>query len=278
MAVKKRNIMRAFKIHEISGVDRPAQAGATAVIMKRDTSAAKRGDLVTTLTSIVNGHQHGITGEPAREIGSDPWIHVGYATAPEDEYGHDHQITMDEDGNFVVGMANGHIHSIANPDDLRTAIGKSEPVDPAPTGGSDMTEKQLKDRIEELKKNLARAQQIIALGGEERTHFDGLSVELYEDAFLGKSAAGRADDIQKAKDADPVTYTTAGGIEIRKSDGRLAEVQARKIDEQDKTLTKMRTAGRGHRSAEARRRSHEEHARRGGCPRGDPSPGGEDRG
>ena len=241
MSVVKRNIMRAFKINEISAVDRPAQSGATALIMKRDSSADKRGDLVTTMTSVVNGHQHGITGEAAREIGAEPWIHVGYATATGEEYSHDHQLTMDDEGNFVVGMANGHYHVIENPEALRTAIGKSAPGDPAPTGGGDMTEKQLKDRIEELKKKLARSQQIVALAGEERNHFDKLASERDQDEFLGKSAAGRADDIQKAKDADPVTYTTTGGIEIRKSDGKLAEVQARKIDEQDKTLAKLRT-------------------------------------
>ena len=241
MAVRKRNIMRAFKIHEISGVDRPAQSGATVAIMKRDTSSNKRGDLVTTLTSVVDGHQHGITGEPAREIGSEPWIHVGYATSTGEDYGHDHQITMDDEGNFVVGMANGHYHVIENPEALRTAIGKSAPADPAPPGGNAMTEKQLKARITELKKKLARSQQIIALAGEERTHFDGLSSEYDQDEFLGKSSAGRADDIQKALDADPVVYTTTGGIEIRKSDGRLAEIQARKIDDQDKTLAKLRT-------------------------------------
>ena len=40
--MKKRKIMRAFKIDEISGVDRPAQAGATVTIMKRDSTPCEQ--------------------------------------------------------------------------------------------------------------------------------------------------------------------------------------------------------------------------------------------
>lgn len=52
----KKKIMRAFKINEISVVDRPAQSGALMSIMKRDS-----GDIVTkgsVLTTDDEGHAH----------------------------------------------------------------------------------------------------------------------------------------------------------------------------------------------------------------------------
>lgn len=62
---KRRRKMRKFEIHEISGVDRPAQEGARVVIMKRDDSAPARAPAsatvawtsgnTTTFTLNVNG-------------------------------------------------------------------------------------------------------------------------------------------------------------------------------------------------------------------------------
>ncbi len=125
----KRKIMRSFKLNEISAVDRPAQAGARMIIMKRrgepgydpkNSDPGKRGradDLVekvftpsiVVLTSADNGHAHAV------------WVHLGdrggntsYGQDPEDEHGHSHPWKFTEEGGIAIAMDSGHVHTVSN--------------------------------------------------------------------------------------------------------------------------------------------------------------------
>lgn len=89
---------------------------------------------------------------------------------------------------------------------------------------------------------LAKAQREIAvlkLTPESKAHFDTLD-EAGQTAFLGKSAADQAADIEKVKGDNPVVYTTSDGIDIRKSDGAAALALAKRGDENAKELAKLR--------------------------------------
>jgi hypothetical protein len=114
---KKKRVMRKFQISEISAVDRPAQSPATAVIMKR-ASIEKGGDMVDTLTSVEEGHQHGLS---VRQDDGELFVWLHYAQAEGAESGHDHQVVMDASGNLTVSENQGHTHSI-DAEEVRNAL------------------------------------------------------------------------------------------------------------------------------------------------------------
>lgn len=131
-ATPRRRIMRALKINEVSAVDVPAQEGAVAVILKRKGSPgydpkakdprkrgrfsfqtddiAKGGDLVDLFTDDEDGHQHGI--RLMHSDGDGISLIVSFAKGPEDEMPHDHQVVQAGNGDYVMGMNDGHSHDI----------------------------------------------------------------------------------------------------------------------------------------------------------------------
>ena len=149
----RKNVIRALKIDEISGVDNPAQEGARVSIMKR--------------------------AEPQQK-----WL-----------FGP----TIDQEamGRAVMALVTKHKGDLTMPND------------------NDPTK-------ETLAEALKVANAIIKLNGIERKHFDTLDEEAKK-KFILKSADDRKaaiDAVKQAKtDSDPVEYTTADGVEIRKSAG-----------------------------------------------------------
>ncbi len=106
---RKRRIMHKFKMDEISAVDRPAQSPALSVIMKRDESVDKAGDMVNALTSAEEGHQHGIS---INQHDDEMYVTVHYARSEDAEGGHDHQVVVNTTGDMVVSENMGHTHTI----------------------------------------------------------------------------------------------------------------------------------------------------------------------
>ena len=230
MQLKKKRIMRTFKINEISGVDVPAQQGARVTIMKRaepgqkDDDAKKRmyGDLVQLLTSETEGHQHGIKMNVYDD--GDISVYVMRALGDGAESEHDHPIVRNQDNAYQMGVVAGHTHEIDSAAlgalilNLVTTKGKGVDMD-----GKDKNTELSVENFAALQKRLDRAEQVMKLVGDDRTHFDGLKEE-GQTAFLEKSAEDRATEIAAAKAAlegDPVVYTTTDGVELRKSVGPL---------------------------------------------------------
>ena len=94
--------------HRISSVDNPAMEDAQAVIMKRREPVNKDGQ-AEILTSVEQGHQHGISIESW-----DNKIHLYVASgkmAGESDYGHSHSI-MVKDGKYMLSMNVGHTHTV----------------------------------------------------------------------------------------------------------------------------------------------------------------------
>ena len=252
---KRRKIMVAFKLNEISAVDTPAQEGARMVLMKRHDETEKGySDLVDVFTSSVDGHQHGIRvregydGECAR-------IEVSYATGEESE-SHDHQVMRGPDGGLVLSENAGHTHAL-DADLVQQAlltmmIGKVQetPVDPG--GSADdvgtqstedaMTDKIAADHAAELQKRdatIANLQLVIGLSPEHRAYYDSLPLAKRED-FLTSTDAAKAAFIEAAKAANPVVYTAADGTEYRKSDDPRLVKMAEERDADRKEAAAMR--------------------------------------
>lgn len=116
----KKRQMTKFIIDEISSVDRPAQTPAVSVIMKRKImkrNVEKAGDMVDILTSVADGHQHGLGIEQYDE---ELYIYVHYAGESNNDT-HDHKIIIGESGQMIVSENFGHTHEIDS-DTLRNLI------------------------------------------------------------------------------------------------------------------------------------------------------------
>ena len=237
---KKRRIMRKLQINEISSVPEPAQEGATVVFMKRaepeqqelDLGDGKnlRKELADFLTSEDDGHQHGVS---VRRYGDGDFnVDISYGLRPDDQTRHDHPVVV-RDGQYELGVVAGHTHTIEQ-SAMSTAL-----LALLAKGGEkvDKTAEEIKadqEALNALKTQLDRANNIVGLDGDERSHFDALEGTEPKDSFLAKSADGRKEEVEASKlsveDADPVVYTTSDGIEIRKSAGEALVSMAKSND------------------------------------------------
>lgn len=83
---------------------------------------------------------------------------------------------------------------------------------------------------------------ILKLAPDVRKHFDGLA-ETAQPAFLAKSEADQVAEVAAANATDPVVYKSLGGIEIRKSDGAVAALLAKQLDETQATVVSLTAKG-----------------------------------
>lgn len=236
----KKTIMRSLTIKELSGVDRPAQVGAKALIMKRVDGLGydrdnddeltpeyvadlmKRGKAA--LTTVVDGHTHLVLLEDFNEKAV-----VSGVTTWQDE--HQHPWILRDDNQIIIGTVDDHTHGVDQ-------LSKLE------DGDIEMTpeEKAAADKLEKANKELIakneRLEKVAKLSGGVKAHFDKLSDEDEIVAFLALSddeQKAEVDKIEKAKtDADPVVYKTTAGVELRKSDGLALIEMAKQNDLQAK--------------------------------------------
>lgn len=224
---KKKRIMRNFRINEISAVDKPAQEGAVASIMKRNEEIQKG----SALTNAVNGHAHTLTiysDGGYRTVG-----HTSYVEGTNNSKGHYHPWIMNENGEIIIGVADGHTHTIdimSKAEDLGGPAGslpnKEEAGAPSAIAG-DTIEKQkenlsmTEEQIRELKEQLAKAKAVLAMSAETRGYYNELS-EPAKDAFMAKSVgeqnAEAAAAIAKAANMKEVVYKSSTGVEYTKAD------------------------------------------------------------
>lgn len=217
----KRRIMRSLIIRELSGVDKPAQIGARALIMKRAdpeededreltpeyvADLMKRGKAI--LTTSDDGHTHLVMLEDFD--GNDV---VSGTTTWQDE--HSHPWIMLENGTILIGEVDEHTHET----DRESKLAGDTTMTPEEQSAADA----LKAENDALKAKNERAEKVLALTAKSKAHFDTLTDEAEQDTFLGKSGDDQDAEvsaIEKAKtDADPIVYTTDAGLELRKSAG-----------------------------------------------------------
>ena len=255
----KRRRIDKFRLDETSVVDQPAQIPARIAIMKRkvdtpDVEIQKNRLAMTTLTA---GHSHSIILMSAHSEGLAE-LKAGQTSFAD---GHTHDWIMDESGNFAISEADGHSHGInallkaaddvtneTLTEDMLASLGQ----DPTPASttkaaesGAETTimspeeqaafEKEAKDQLNIEKARGDRAEQIVKLSPDQRSHYDALP-EGEQDEFL---ASDSKDSIVKnATDADPVVHTDLDGNEFRKSTDATVLRLVKSNDELRKTAAK----------------------------------------
>lgn len=101
-------------------------------------------------------------------------------------------------------------------------------------------DKKKKPTDDKAVKALQREVAVLKMAEPIRKHFEALP-EGEQDGFLAKSATEQADIVEKANAGDPVVYKTAGGVEIRKSDGAAAAMLAKQLDETNAELAVLKS-------------------------------------
>lgn len=250
------NVMRAFKIDELSGVDHPMQEGAVAVLMKRydgddeeeddpdlDTPKDKKTSKAMRLTSSEDGHSHLIEDDLA-EGGHTSWEKAG----SDKEYGgHSHPWQRNSDGSLTIGDADGHSHTALAQkvsvdkhafDKEQQRLQKNARTNKAKRdGGSDV---DANEKVTKLEAELERARVYGELNDAEKAAFKALS-KSEQDEFLKSGPAGRAEFAKKAEELNPVVYKSDDGTEFRKSDDERLIKMARERDEDRKRMSEALT-------------------------------------
>lgn len=238
-----KEILHEIHLNEISAVDRPAQEGARATIMKRAPGVPDNLSKKVVLTTVVDGHQHVIDDlgwdKAQLDGGTTSWT-----SAKGDKETHSHPWVRNPDGTITVGMAEGHTHEI-----LESQLFKATEQPPKETDTMKTAEelqKALDTANAEAATNaarLAKAEKIAEFSDAERAFYKGLD-EAGKTAFLAKSAddranAVKADAINKA-DQNPVIYTAGNGDTFRKNDDPRLIKMAKDRDEDRAELQKAR--------------------------------------
>lgn len=261
--------MRSLKINEISAVDRPAQEGAVALIMKRkgepgydpknpDPSKRGRDDTTTdeeeiskgvAITTVQDEHQHTLL-----LMASDGSVRVTGNTSWDDE--HSHQWVRRDDGSVVILMSDGHTHEVQ---EVAGVVDKHESEAAAEGGTDEVTEgdtamtdktkepsealKAAEERIAKLEAEKAEAEARAAMTDEQKAYFDALDPALDDEsrkAFIEAPASKRQAIVEKARAEEEakkgIAYTADDGTVYTKADDpRLVEM-AKRHDSQAKRL------------------------------------------
>lgn len=195
----KKRIMVKAKLLEISAVDRPAQPDAKVVLRKRDEPFEK-------LKPNAGESREDFM---ARFMGDEKM---------KEEYPDTKQRTA------VAMSMFGRSRTKKSLSEELTPAGSEDNQTPA--GTEDMTQEQ----IVALQKRAERAEKALSLSTAERELFNKMDASK-QDLFLSLSPEGRATEVAKAADSNPVVYTDSKGRQFRKNDdNRLVEL-AKDADE-----------------------------------------------
>lgn len=256
----KKNIMRKFRMFEISGVDKPAQAGALVSLMKRATPTEEdAADLQKRagITSATRGHTHLVVINY-----EDDYERSGDRTHGTTSYadGHSHPWIMNDQGQIVIGEAAGHTHELVEIGISQSAawdfLNKNFNIEKEV---GDMTPEEIKakaakdkldaDAMKKSLDDLTAANAVLSILATMSDVENGYHASL-DDAgkaeFLAKSAADRvsiakAAEVNKAA-ADPVIFKSADGQEFRKSDDPRLVSMAKQMDADRKELAISKAA------------------------------------
>lgn len=201
MSEQRKNVMKEFRIDEISAVDKPAQAPAIATIMKRAKKEMDEDDM------------------------------------PEDEEAMSEKerkrMKKEQEDAGVPDSADSSNNNSGDPAD---SVGNVHKDDSMSDQNDQTVEKAVHDeQVAELTKRAERAEQIADLSDAHRGVFKSLEGE-QADEFLAMTAEQRDAEVSKAADADPVVYTSLAGEDFRKSDDQRLVAMAKRADETERKL------------------------------------------
>lgn len=214
------------------------------------------GDLVDLVTSVNEGHQHGISVNIYDDQVS---FFTSYAGQDRDST-HDHQIVRNDDGSYSILENFGHSHDDIPAEQIMSIIGQrmlekeaageempeegpladllamaKESERQPPEGDPKMADDN--KELDALKAQVATLTAVAALTGAHKTHYDALDedgqAEFMKMDDAAKDAAIKAAETQKSE-ADPVVYTADNGDVFKQSDDPRLVKMAKERDSERK--------------------------------------------
>ncbi len=250
----KRKMLR-FAIDELSGVDKAAQEGALAVIMKRadpeEIDKFHRNEFSNPkMLSTVDGHTH--LFDDIGKAGETTW-----SVSEGEDNGHTHLWIRQKDGTVLIGEAEGHDHIVlekrVTKEDITAASGgvakktedtsMSDDTKKTAKGGADEISAQEKINAD-LTKRLEKSEAVGTLTDTQRAFYNAIEGDEAQATFLAKSADERNAEVEKTQGEDPVVYTSVEGEIFRKSDDSRLVTMAKDRDEDRRELVSERAARR----------------------------------
>lgn len=245
----RKNKMLAFKIHEISAVDRPAQSGAKALIMKRNTQIKDEDFIDNALTKTEDGKKfsssdYAYVPEPSepstwkmrltKTPGGEPDANLVSAATKALDPTFRGELSTEAVTKVVSRLRS--VWKTLNPDkqedDMPEGISKSNPLNE----GDVMTKEEIEKLQDDLKKSnaaLEKANKLSTMSDAEKAKYNSMNDKDKAD-FLGKSDAERAAIIKNDTDSNPVVFKSANGEEFRKNDDPRLVTMAKQSDENAK--------------------------------------------
>jgi len=237
---KNRRIMREFMIKELSAVDRPAQGGALAVLMKRDDEDDKDDDYKTAKTrrrvkdslseflEAVEDEDDELAEAAKKSISAVPALADLLHSKGDTEMSDAEKKQIDDLQKKV--------------DELNKALEAATAEEPAKKNAALQGEvetlkaqmKELTSKAEAADKAKADAEALAKLSDDEKAHLDSLE-KADREGFLAMSAEERTKLMRKSDDDNPVVYKSeASGEEYRKNDDPRLVKLAKQADENDR--------------------------------------------
>ncbi|QBQ71176.1 hypothetical protein S0112_069 [Shewanella phage S0112] len=230
---------------------------------KKKDQYMKRGDLADMLTSVEEGHQHGIR---VNFYDDDAYIYVDWATSEGEQSGHSHTLYMD-DGELKLTVNAGHTHTIdmsglqeillnrvAKGEEQQDTISHADLIESGAVKidisllKSEGIMPDTKDEVARLNQELTKtkadlevANKVASLSDAERTAYHKMS-PADQTNFLNSGTLAREGIMKQLEALDPIEYTATNGTEYRKSAGQAVITMAKQFDEQAKELALSKAA------------------------------------
>jgi hypothetical protein len=250
-----KRILHKFKLDEISGVDRMAQEGAKAVIMKRDTSIAKGAFLDAVLVMEAQEAVRDLWYElwesedaihtAIWNIQSNPQRYPNVEDAIIEALGEYSEKVQEQAAEAAATVPSKGVEKSASDDpalksDHSEGDDDNHPLNPEEETMSkkpeEVTVESLTGDLQGVNVKLAKAESFGKLTDIEKGHYATLDVA-GQDEFLKMDEGARANVLENLVKADPVIYTNSDGEEFRKSDDPRLVKMAKQADE-DRKLAK----------------------------------------
>ncbi len=259
---RKKRRVKKFRLDETSIVDSPTHRPARIAIMKR----AADTDIVEpiqknrlAMTTFNDGHSHSIVLIQASSEGMAE-LKAGHTSFAD---GHVHDWIMDDAGTILISDSEDHSHGLSalvkadesltnetltegilaslasgepQASDTADSIGDSGDITMSKTEKTpDKTTVVTPEELAKVEQRAERAELIVKLSPEQRSHFDSLDSE-------GQGEFLKSEDkdaiLQNATDADPVVYTSRDGDTFHKSDDQRLVKAAQRADDAEKRIEK----------------------------------------
>jgi hypothetical protein len=242
---ERRNVMKKFRVRELSGCYSPIQEPALGVLLKAEAPvhmpaaeldgamADERRALAKSGVALPDG-SFPVRGEADLAEGL-----VSFGKAKDKQVAVRHLAARAE----ILGIGN----LLPKDGEFRTVMEKASALSGGPQENAVDLE-TLKRQFDELSAKYAKSEAdnashraLDALPDAERSFAKALP-DAERDAFVKAEPAARAARLKAAGDTDPIVYTDLAGVPYRKSEGEKAVTNAKRMDSMAKAFAEQSSA------------------------------------